>query len=525
MSDPPDQSSPRDEHETRSSLAPTGQRSPVILITTSAVGMQGHIKRDPPEPSCSLRKHETASSSVPVGQLSPVVLITTPTTPQTLAPGTQPPTEAADPGSQDFTPSQTSPPPSDPTLTFPIMKLPPELRLMAFDQLFLDLTIRRQHSMKYRNDESLLRKHQANDFRPYTNLLLTCKELSQEAKKLWDEQYLRECCFYSWHVSKLYDLAMVFDKMGKPYTEIKYVLRSHWEADFVSQFCLASTVATVAELEVADLMICQPGVSPGCPRVLQEQLYDRIRDLQYSTGSYIKVDVGIYEVTEDHPVRVVVERDEAGKTLARSDHVGPESCVISAHQNDTPLEGGGTRRSRYAQMEGKFSGIFWGGYDAAIGYGKFKLWEAVPPCPGLDHCHCSQWHEPENRFDCSEMIIHDLHERNALLQRWYDEIVDDQKWLNLGGKPRHSSEALMDDYGMAHWFDFEYWGEQAYEYWASWQLDSDDDTEGVNTQGEDTQDEGIEDEENEGETQGECGEDSGGDEREGEPLEWYSPSR
>jgi hypothetical protein len=414
------------------------------------------------------------------------------------------------------------PPPPKPSFVFPIMKLPPELRLMVFDQLFLDLTVRRQRFMMYHNEEKLLHKHQVNDFRPYTNLLLTCNELSDEAKKLWEKQYLGRCCFYFWHISKLYDLAMVVDKMGKPYTDIKYVLRSQWAEAHVSRFCLAATVARLSLFETEYFMSCQPGISPDYPDVFEEQFLDRIHG---SAGRYRVVDAGIYEATDENPVRAVVEKDEAGKTFARGEYAGPESCEISTHEDDTSLGDGGHRRDCYAQMQGKFSGIFWGGYDAAIGYGKFKLWEAVPSCPGPGHCYCENWDNPDNRFDCSELVLRDIDERAALMRRWCEEIVCDRKWLNLGGHPQESVGDLVEYYGIEDWLDFHYWSGLADGYWASWDFDEDEDTEGEDTQGEDTQEEGVEDEENEEERQREDEEDGGGSEREDESLEWYSPSR
>jgi hypothetical protein len=297
MSDPPEQSSSRDEHETMSSHALTGQRSPVVLITTPANGIGERITRDPPEPSSLPREHETMSSQPPDespattdtaptasksdpslsdppepsssvrehgatisnapdnSQPSPATTDTSPAVSieafSTSAPpdqsnplyehvttNSQSPTkpqlpftgttrnmpETAESGIQlseepvwilkdssrvqaalPLSPSSASrvlklppspsssvsvsrfvelPPPPKPSFVFPIMKLPPELRLMVFDQLFLDLTVRRQRFMMYHNEEKLLHKHQVNDFRPYTNMLLTCKELSDEAKKL-----------------------------------------------------------------------------------------------------------------------------------------------------------------------------------------------------------------------------------------------------------------------------------------------------------------------------------------------------
>ena len=118
-----------------------------------------------------------------------------------------------------------------------------------------------------------------------------------------------------------------------------------------------------------------------------------------------------------------------------------------------------------------------------------------------------------------------MEERADLMRRWYDEISCDRKWLNLGGCPEKSVDELMEDYGLEAWLEFEYWDGLADTYWASWDLDEDEDTEGddtqdENTQGEDTQDEDVEDEENEGESERE-GEEDGGE----EPLEWYSPNR
>jgi hypothetical protein len=177
------------------------------------------------------------------------------------------------------------------------MKLPPELRLMVFDQLFLDLTVRRQRSMMFRNEVKLLEKYQVNDFRPYTNLLLTCKELGQEAKKHWMTIYLHQCCFYFWHVSKLYDLSLILEKLGKPYTEIKYVLRSECDEGHVGDFCLATTVRKLMADENVDFMSCQPGVPPDYHDTFMEQLFDRM-DLEDVNGDYVEIRAGTYEATE-----------------------------------------------------------------------------------------------------------------------------------------------------------------------------------------------------------------------------------
>jgi hypothetical protein len=462
MSDLPEQSSSRDDHETIN--------SPPVLVINSTAGVQEHIIRDPPETSGSLQEHENTGSLVPAGHLSPIVLTATPVMSQTLEPGTQPPTEGADSCSQDSNPSQTSPPASNPTLTFPIMELPPELRLMVFDQLFLDLTVRRQRSMTHHNEEKLLQKYQVNDFRPYTNLLLTCKELNKEAKNHWDKYYLRECCFYFWHVSKLYDLALVLAELGDPYTEIKYVLRSQFAHNYISTFCPAPTFAELGLYEAEWFIETQPGAAPGYEE-LDDHFSQRIYTTIGKTSGIIEVGEGTYEATENNPVRVVVHK-EAGRTFARGDHLGPESCAVSVHQDDTTF-GGCIKSESYTQMQGTFSGIFWGGYDPAVGYGKLKLWEAMPLDHLQGHCGCDVWNIPENRFADDDLLWWSEAERLTLMNKWYDEIIVDRKWLALGGQVDERGAGvtdLMEGYDMNHWLNDDYWRQRADDYWVSWRI-------------------------------------------------------
>jgi hypothetical protein len=441
---------------------------------------------DPPKQSSSRDEHQTMSSQVPAGQLSPVVLIPTPIMPQTLEPGTQSPAEAALPSSQNSTPSQTSPPPSNPTLTFPIMKLPPEIRLMVFDQLFLDLTVRRQSAMVYRNEEKLLQKHQVNDFRPYTNLLLTCKELNKEAKKLWDEQYLRECCFYFWHISKMYDLALILQKLGGAYTEIKYVLRSQCAESFVCQMCLATTVLEAAIDDTVAFIYTQPGARPGYPDHRDEAFVRRLFPSTEDNSGKIEIGEGTYEATDDIPLRTVVYK-EAGKTFAHGEYSGAESCTISTHLTETDLEstnhddnnefqvfeGRGARADIYEQMRGKFSGIFWGGYDAAEGYAKLKLWEAVPLLHLESRCQCKKWNDPASRIAQNKMLKRGEKERSTLLDKWFKKITKDPKWLALGGEVDDEGiYGLLELYGLSHWLDEEYWDSKAAENWDGMRMDA-----------------------------------------------------
>jgi hypothetical protein len=429
---------------------------------------------DLPEQSHLRDEQKNMGSHAPARQLSPVVLVAAPIMPQTLEPGTQPPTEAAHSGPQDPTAS-----PSSPTLTFPIMKLPPEIRLMVFEQLFLDLTVRRQHSMMHRNEEKLLQKHQVNDFRPYTNLLLTCKELNKEAKKLWEEQYLHECCFYFWHVSKLYDLAMILEKLGGAYTEIKYVLRPQFAENFVCNMCLAATAAEAGTNEAIGFIQTQPGVSPPYPDDLDKHFVKRLFPSTGNDSGKIEIGEGTYEATDENPVRTVVYK-EAGKTFALGEYPGPESCTISTHLNESVLEstnhddnnefqvyeGRGARVDTYEQMQGKFSGIFWGGYDPAVGYGKLKLWEAVPLFHLESRCQCKRWNEPAKRHVETKMLKRGVKEHSKLLDKWFKKITKDRKWLALGGEVDEDGlSGLLEESNLSHWLDEEYWEMKASENW------------------------------------------------------------
>jgi hypothetical protein len=433
---------------------------------------------DSPDQSSLRDEHETMNPPVPTGQRSPVVLITAPVMQQTLEPGTQPPNEGASPGSQDPTQSQTS----SPTLAFPIMKLPPEIRLMVFDQLFLDLTVRRQHNMKYHNEEKLLQKHQVNDFRPYTNLLLTCKELNKEARKLWEEQYLHECCFYFWHVSKLYDLAVILEKLGRPYTEIKYVLRTRFAENFVCNMCPAATAAEAGRNEAVWFIQTQPGVPPSFPKDLEKHFFNRLFPSTGDDSGKIEVAEGTYEATDENPVRTVVHK-EAGTTFALGKSPDAESCTISTHLNETVLEstnhdannefkvyeGRGARADTYEQMQGKFSGIFWGGYDAAVGYGKLELWEALPLFHLESHCQCKKWNEPSNRHAETKLLRRCENEHAKLLDKWFKKITKDRKWLALGGAvdDEGGMTRMLEEYNLSPWLEEEFWDVRANENWES----------------------------------------------------------
>lgn len=474
INDPPESISTLHEHETVSSHAQNElQLSPVALEATSTV--EEPSMNEPPKSIITLHEQETMSPQTPAGpQLSPAGPDTAPTLLQTIESGKSPSTESVL-NSQNSSPP--SPPlPSDLTSTFPIMKLPPELRLMIFDEVFLDLTVRRQRSLMYRNEIKLSEKHQVNDFRPYANLLLTCKELGQEAKKHWEKIYLRKCCFYFWHVSKLYDLALILNKLGKPYINIKYVLRSQYNEGHVGDFCLAETVRKLMGSENVDFMIDQPGVPLDYYEVFSNQLSDRLNQFEADEDdNHIEVREGINEATEDNPVRAVVYRDEAGRKFSRAEWSGPESCKISSNAiqifNKRPNPWGwGVTFSHYEEMEGKFSGIFWGGYDAAVGYGKLIMWEAMPLCHQFNHYHCQKWDEPNNQSISEELLEYAKRERETLLHWWLRSMTKDPKWLSLGGISEDAMLNWWADYGVENWFIDEVWSDDADHHWNAWYM-------------------------------------------------------
>jgi hypothetical protein len=502
LSDPPNLSSPLRVSETMSLQAPNEpQQSPAITNTTPTVSTAESSLSDQPEPGSLAHEHGATVSNAPAEPRLPFTgLNTLRTIPETLESGVQLSTEPVW-VPQDSSQIRAPPPPSSPASSsrvvklpptpsspafvsrlvklpptpkpspvFPIMKLPPELRLMVFDQLFLDLTVRRQRSMMFRNEVKLLEKYQVNDFRPYTNLLLTCKELGQEAKKHWMTIYLHQCCFYFWQVSKLYDLSLILEKLGKPYTEIKYVLRSECDEGHVGDFCLATTVRKLMADENVDFMSCQPGVPPDYHDTFMEQLFDRM-DLEDVNGDYVEIRAGTYEATEEKPVRSVVWIDEADRMIACAEWSGPESCEISANavqaaaNRDNPW---GLTFRHFQEMQGKFSGIFWGGYDAAVGYGKLKIWDMMPSCHGPDHHHCQKWDDPANGSIREELLLQIKNERTALVRRWASTIMADSKWLSLGGKSDEFALGVVDGYGLEEWFMDELWSGGADHHFDHW---------------------------------------------------------
>jgi hypothetical protein len=326
-----------------------------------------------------------------------------------------------------------------PFSVFPIMKLPPELRLMIFDEVFLDLTVRRQRFMLCHNEARLSEKHQANDFRPYTNLLLTCKEFNKEAKDRWEKVFLHECCFYFWNVSELYDLSLVLEKLGEPYTGIKYALRSRHDyhgTELAEVFCVSETMADATSYAAETLMKSQPGFSAA-----ELQAFDEAIEMMTTDATMFdpRTTDGLYVTATPTPWKVIFFTPEGppedlySRTFTYAWLSSPETCLISVHQN-TPRQDSlcdDERDDHFSQMQGRFSGIFWGGYDALDGYEGFKLWKT-----SLGNCKT-----PTTTAEGTTVPKHFHAKGRSILEWWHKARTSDPKWLALGGNP---DQSLMD---------------------------------------------------------------------------------
>lgn len=308
--------------------------------------------------------------------------------------------------------------------TFPLMKLPPELRLETYHYVFIDLTENRQRPVA---DLSVYREPEEwpnNELSTYVNLLVTCKEVNNEVKDLWEKHYASQCCLYFWQVPKLYDTAQALRRLGEPYTNMQYVLR---------------TPQINKELEVADLMVTMEDetdlmtIQPGFPIddddfrsfFFDHYIVPPFHGFQGSMLTFLRVD------------GVTYPRDPTGG-LSRIDYPGLERCEISVHQQDL-WTGGFGDISHYAQMTGKFSALFWGHYDAAIAYGKMRIYD-----------------EYVRRFKEARRKNHPFDPdiiRPGLARWWKEESVKDQKWLDLGGQPWADVVDLARDHGMFDWMD------------------------------------------------------------------------
>jgi len=294
------------------------------------------------------------------------------------------------------------------------MKLPKEVRLNVYDCLFTDLTINRQ-----RDVADLTRYHPShewpdNDFSAYRNLLLTCKEVHDEAKSLWENMYIRHCYFYFWKAQDLYRVAKLLTDIGEPYQRMSYALRTRHNTEF------GARAADFVEDVSADLMFYQRGF-PEDDRDYNGFHWAWSR-LRWGKGP------GTHTMFEDGCVPYEIYVQDVG-TCARIEFPGLTDCSISVHESLIGIYA----QAQYLLMSGKVGDIAWDSYDALAGHAKMMLWE--------------EWDRrgyPSSCLDRAEIVL-----------KWRAQAMSgqDETWLALGGDPEDlgSMKRVQYEYGLGSW--------------------------------------------------------------------------
>jgi hypothetical protein len=249
----------------------------------------------------------------------------------------------------------------EPITPFPLMKLPPELRLNIYDQLFTDLTIGRQRKVADLNKYHRADEWPDNDFSDYISLLLTCKEIYQPAKSLWEKVYIPKCCFYFWKMPEFHRVASALVKLGEPYQSARYALRSRAFDE------IGSTEAEFIDMEADTFMDCQPGFPNHDPDYSEfHWMWPKFpytsRSGAHTLYPHGRVPVEIYRQGPKH------------KKYGRAQFPGLQDCSLAVHERNVS-DAENHYGTRYMLMSGEVGSIFWGGYDVDIGIGKQLIWD------------------------------------------------------------------------------------------------------------------------------------------------------
>jgi len=300
---------------------------------------------------------------------------------------------------------------------FPLMKLPKEVRLNVYDCLFTDLTIGRQREVA---DLTVIHppdEWPVNDFSAYRNLLLTCKEVHDEAKSLWENMYIRHCRFNFWKVPELYRVAKLLADLGGPYRRVSYSLRTRStlqngrsSTDFMDDLAM-------------ELMLQQRGFPEDDP-----DYYDF--GWGWPTFNWAETP-GTHALFAGGQVTYKLHMDGRGLT-ARADFPGLESCSISLHKGFcfTHMR---SIHTQYLLISGKVGDVVWGNYDSAAGHAKMLIWEA--------------WNRLEQPSCCLA--------KSEIVLAWRAQAISgyDKTWLALGGDPRNLSSVadVQEELGLGSW--------------------------------------------------------------------------
>jgi hypothetical protein len=302
---------------------------------------------------------------------------------------------------------------------FPLMKLPPEVRLNVYDCLFTDLTIERQHQVADLTVYHHPYEWPDNDFSDYRNLLLTCREVHDEAKGLWENMYIHHCCFYFWKVPDLYRVAKLLTDLGEPYQRMTYALRTRTGSEtgpYTTEF--------IDDVSM-DLMLKQSGFPEHDPDYYG--FHWAWPQFNWAAGP------GMHSLLTNRrvPYEIYVRNAE---TYARADFPGLEECSIAAHDWRHAVM---HSYKQYLLMSGMIGDIAWDHYDPVTGHAKMMIWE--------------EWDRSE--YPSRSLVRSDI----ALTWRAQAMSGHDQAWLALGGDPEdlRSIGLFQDDYELEDWLTAE----------------------------------------------------------------------
>lgn len=295
-------------------------------------------------------------------------------------------------------------------IPFPLMKLPPELRLNAYGHLFTDLTINRQRVVADLTTYHPWQNWPDNDFTAYLNLLRTCSEVCNEAKGLWEKEYVRQCCLYFRKPHKLYRAAMLLAALGEPYQHVRYALRSESPHELLDR-----EEPDSPENQSEELMKLQPG--------FPEKDY---ASFQWPHKSFLGE---WYGVNPRIPC-VHHEAEDKLQTTDRADFLGLENCSITRHRRKVHKHDRRIQRKscppdqfgmEYLLMSGEVGDIHWRGYDAALGHALLEIAE--------------EWQRRGHPYTCIG--------KSDVVLTWRAKVMSgqDEAWLALGGD-RNSLENL-----------------------------------------------------------------------------------
>lgn len=301
---------------------------------------------------------------------------------------------------------------------FPLMRLPPELRLRTYDQVFTDLTIGRQSQVADVYTYHHGHEWPGNDFSDYLNLLLASKHVHDEAKPLWEHVYILQACFYFLKPPSFHRVAKSLATLGEPYTNAKYVL---WTAPKDEN---ASQNADWIDEEGEDFMAEQPGFPSHDPNYAQMSF--SWPEIPYARGEGQHYLLPSNEI----PVEIYSQGPER-KLFGRAIIPGLEDCTLIFHERHAPPNYAGTD---YMLMTGEMGGVFWGAYDLPFSKAKWTLWEA--------------WEKkgfPGSCLSKANLVL--VHQAQLELGIW-------DVWRRNGNSPQDEEDTMLkieELYGLRDW--------------------------------------------------------------------------